>query len=128
MGVKKQVELFIKSLLGCKRCKNPHEKKIFFLAWVVIFWKSRFACKYSMRKTQNAQNTVCAKSQYWNFTKGTIMNRKHVRDLKCGIYLPCVVFHRFDVAIFKILLFGHFMAKKPRKNHYGRHFLTVFRP
>ena len=41
------------------------------------------------------------------------LNRKHAMELKFGMYLPCVAFHKFDVAILKISLFGHFMAKNP---------------
>ena len=36
------------------------------------------------------------------------------KDMKFGMYLPCVAFHKFDVAILKILLFGHFMANNPK--------------
>ena len=45
------------------------------------------------------------------------MNSKHVSDLKFGMYLSCVAFVKFDVAILKVLLFGHLMAKKPQKSN-----------
>ena len=37
-------------------------------------------------------------------------------------------FYKLDVAILKILLFGHFMAGNVPKIQYGRHFLAVFQP
>ena len=44
------------------RCKK-NCIKIFFLAWPMIFWKLRFACKYTTQKTY--------KSRYWIVRKGT---------------------------------------------------------
>ena len=54
------------------------------------------------------------------------MNSKHVRDLKFGMYLPCVVFHKFSVAIFKILIFCHFMAKNRKKYNMAATFWQFF--
>ena len=75
--------------------------KILFLAWVIIFRKSGFACtvitvraKPSNRDTEISQK-VCIH-----------LNSKNFRDLKFGLYIPCVAFDKFDVAILKILLFG----------------------
>ena len=35
----------------------------------------------------------------------------HARNLKLGIYLPCMTFHKSDVAILKICIMGILWAK-----------------
>ena len=40
------------------------------------------------------------------------MDTIHGRNLKFGMYLPCVTFHKSDVGIFEILLFRQFMGEK----------------
>ena len=36
----------------------------------------------------------------------------HARNLKFGMYLPCMTFNRLKVAILKQIIFGLFMATK----------------
>ena len=43
------------------------------------------------------------------------LNSKHYRDLKFGMYFPCVAFNKFDATILKIFRFGQLTAKKTTK-------------
>ena len=59
------------------------------------------------------------------------LNNKHFRDLKFKIYLLCMEFHKFGVAILKILLFGLFIAKNCQKFNKSANFgsfLAIKRP
>ena len=122
-GVKKHVNLFVKISLSWAQCKKPHQK-ILLLDRVINFWKSQFMGNYSTR--------TIFKAIFWEFWKkdfGTIhLGTIHARDLKFGMYLPCMMFYKSDVAILKILIFGLFMATKRSKIQYGRHFLAFFGP
>ena len=72
---KKQVELFLKSLLRFPKPSNRDTE--------------------ISQKVHSFEHQTC-----------------YGRDLKFVMYLPCVIFHKFGVAIFKILIFSHFVAKK----------------
>ena len=96
-GSQNHVELIWKISLSCKRCWRPHQK-ILFLAWVMIFWKSWFACNY------------CAcdnfKSRYPKVASMYLLERTtHPKVLKLGLYLPWVNIYRFGLGIWEILLF-----------------------
>ena len=59
----------------------------------------------SIQHAQNLQIAILKIHQrYINF------DTKDASDLKFGMYLPCVAFHKFDAAILKILLFGQKVA------------------
>ena len=62
--VKNEVIFIFKISLRGKGCKKSHEK-ILFLAKVMIFFKSRFACNYSTCKN--------LKSPAQKFTNGTFI-------------------------------------------------------
>ena len=44
-------------------------------------------------------------------------------NLECTF--PALCFHKFGVAIWKVLFYSHFMAEKLPKIQYGRHFLAI---
>ena len=78
------------------------------------FWKSRFACNYSMRENLKSQYPKIA--FMYIFEKTT-----HLKVLKLGLYLPWVNIYRFDEGIWEFLLFSDFMGKKLPKigSHIG---------
>ena len=98
----------------CKRGRRPHQK-IFFLAWVMNFWKSWFACNYTTRKT--------FKSRYPKVDFMYLLERTaHPKVLKLGLYLLWVNIYRSDLGIWEILLFSDFKGPQRSKIQYGRLF------
>ena len=80
----------------------PSESYVFLKIWVAI----------KLLYTQNF-NTRFLKE----YKRYIYLDTIHARNLKFVMYLPSMTFHKYYVAISKILLFGLFMAtKKPKSN------------
>ena len=71
----------------------------------MIFWKSRFACNYSLREK--------LKSQYPKTDLMYILEKTtRPKVLKLGLYFPWVNIYRSDEGIWEIFLFSDFMGQK----------------
>ena len=105
--------------MSCKRCWRPHQK-IFFLARVMNFWKSRFACNYTTRET--------FKSRYPKVCLMYLLERTtSPKVLKLGLCLPRVDIYKSGLWICEILLFSDFMDWKLQKNVKNPIWPTIFR-
>ena len=86
------------------RGKKPFQK-IFFVARDINFWKFGFAGNYYRRANFKSRFLI-------EYKRYIHLDTIHARNLKFGMYLPCVTFHKSGWWIFEILIFGHFMGEK----------------
>ena len=91
-------------------------QKIIFLARVIVFQKSVFACNYSARK--NFKRPQLKTHLIYLFEKTT-----HQNMLKIGTGVPGMVSEKFGLGIFK---YFHFMSHKVSKSPIWPPFLTFF--
>ena len=102
--------------MGCGRCWRPR-RGILFLAWDVIFWG------YDL--PVNALREDPSDCDAGGLRGCNRLDGLYAGDLGFRLWVLCVEFCRFGVAILRVLLFGHFMAGKLPKNggHIG--FLAI---
>ena len=86
----------------------------------MTIWKFGLQLNYYTRKNFNARLL----KEYESYIH---LDTIHARNLKFGIYLPCMTSHKRDVVMLKILYFGHFMGKNVPKNN-GHIGFLVFWP
>ena len=117
-GVKKHVRLILNYSWRRATCKKPHQK-ILFPAKVMNFWKFGLQLNYYTRANFNAWFLI-------EYNRYIHLDTIHARNSKFVIYLylPCMMFHKYDVAILKILLFG----QKSTYIQLGRQFWANFCP
>ena len=99
--------------LSWERCWRPHQKML-FLTRVMIFWKSRFACNYTMHKNLKSRLLT-------EYKRYIPLDSIHGRNMKFGLNLPQIWLTDFEnFALWQF--YGQNMAKTG--GHIG--FLAVF--